>query len=502
MNSLQRAPARSVTLAALSFCLYAAIVPAEAPAQEAGTTTVAASSQEEAPLRVSEPIASIVQDLESFIPARMEEAGVTGLSVALISDFQVAWTAGIGHKNSFRAETVTPQTVFEVASNSKVVTAYMALRLVEDGTLSLDEPIAGFLSEPWLPASERAEKITLRHLLSHSSGLTDQLLPVNKEVVFEPGSGFLYSGVGAMYVQQAIEQVTGMDLESAARAIVFEPLGMSSSSFVNAPGVLSQMANGHMAYRYPLLSFLIPMIIILIGAILISVVVRRIFAGRWRPTAKMFAVALVVSALLTLLNHVLIVGRALPNIALLNFLVAAGFAVGLAALLIIGHVVIPSIPAVKLGAMRGPAFRGTWTAFSVLAMLMFFWMLTGPVPRQPSPRPSAVGTLRTSAGDLATFLAELARPQYLSEEMAEQLRTPQTSISQNFSWGLGPGIQHGEAGDALWQMGMTFGFKSVMVIYPQHGIGVVVLTNSDRGLPVAYDVAARALGGADYWRYF
>jgi hypothetical protein len=49
---------------------------------------------------------------------------------------------------------------------------------------------------------------------------------------------------------------------------------------------------------------------------------------------------------------------------------------------------------------------------------------------------------------------------------------------------------------------MTFGSRSLMVIYPEHGIGVVVLTNSERGFPLAYDVAARAIGGKDSLRDF
>ena len=88
------------------------------------------------------------------------------------------------------------------------------------------------------------------------------------------------------------------------------------------------------------------------------------------------------------------------------------------------------------------------------------------------------------------------------EALARELRTTQVAINEHFSWGLGPGIQHSVHGEALWQMGMTFGFRSVMVIYPEHGLGVVVLTNSDDGLPVAYDIAARALGGKTRWSEF
>ena len=52
------------------------------------------------------------------------------------------------------------------------------------------------------------------------------------------------------------------------------------------------------------------------------------------------------------------------------------------------------------------------------------------------------------------------------------MREPQTTIGERFSWGLGIGIQHSSQGDALWQNGMTFGYRSVMVIYPDQGMGV------------------------------
>jgi CubicO group peptidase (beta-lactamase class C family) len=136
---------------------------------------------------------------------------------------------------------------------------------------------------------------------------------------------------------------------------------------------------------------------------------------------------------------------------------------------------------------------------------MLLWlsgMITGPVPKALSPPPSAVGSLRSSAGDLATFLIELAEPKYLGNDLASQIPSRQVSINNDFSWGLGPGIQHSEQGDALWQNGITFGFRSVMVIYPQQRMGVVVLTNSEDGLPVAYGVAQRALGGKARWIYF
>ncbi len=466
------------------------------------TTFAAAQGGPEEPLRVSEPVASVVADLESYIPGRMREAGVPGLSVALVRDFELAWSGGFGVKNVITGGEVTDGTVFEVASNSKVVTAYAALRLVDQGRLSLDKPVAVYLSEPWLPPSEWADQITLRHLASHSSGLTDQLFPTNKTVTFEPGTGFLYSGVGAKYVQEVIEQVTGDPLNRAAAGLVFEPLGMSSSSFVNSATISPRMANGHMNYTLPLLTMLSAFVPIFVVLALLSMPVRRILAGSWRAEGAWIAAAALVAALATLVILYLTMGRLLPNVAILDAAVGIAFALSLIGLTVIGRYFIAGSAAARQDKGSRPVLVGIWAATCTVGLFLLFGSVHGPVPRGPSPRPSAVGTLRTTAPDLATLLIELARSRYISEELSGNIRTPQIHINSDYSWGLGPGIQHSELGDALWQNGMTFGSRSLMVIYPEHGIGVVVLTNSERGFPLAYDVAARAIGGKDSLRDF
>jgi len=130
---------------------------------------------QEKPLRIIELGDSVVADLKTYIPERMKEANVPGIAIALIRDHQVVWKDGFGMANRFSGRPLSPESVFEVASISKTITAYIALHLVEQGTLSLDEPVHRYLKKPWPPSSERADKITLRHLLSHNSGLGDNV---------------------------------------------------------------------------------------------------------------------------------------------------------------------------------------------------------------------------------------------------------------------------------------------------------------------------------------
>ena len=171
-----------------------------------------------------------VAEIDEHIRRRLCDVGVPGLAIALIRDGQVVWTQGYGVANVFTRRPVTAESIFEVASISKPIAAYAALQLVDRGMISLDEPVASYLQEPWLPSSPQANAITLRHLLSHSAGLTNRVDVVDKRIAFEPGSRFSYSGVGYIYLQQVIESVTGDSLERVASELVFSPLSRAAAA--------------------------------------------------------------------------------------------------------------------------------------------------------------------------------------------------------------------------------------------------------------------------------
>jgi CubicO group peptidase (beta-lactamase class C family) len=299
-------------------------------------------------------------------------------------------------------------------------------------------------------------------------------------------------------MQQAVEQVTNSSLEDAAQTLVFQPLGMQSSSFEGRADLELHMANGHIRYALPLLFFLVPFVGILLVLTLAGIVVHRILTGRWRPARRLVVVTASVAVLMTLVLVYLTLGRILPNLALLVVLSVLVFG-GVVALV---SFLLRMMIARLAEPPKRPRLHMLGMVVTVAALLAFSGMVTGPMPSILSPPPSAVGSLQTTARDLATFLAEVAAPRLLNEQTAGQPRTPQIAINEDFSWGLGIGIQHSDQGDALWQNGMTPGFRSVMVIYPEHQWGVVVLTNSDAGLQLAYNVAARALGGKAQWSSF
>lgn len=279
---------------------------------------VDSSFAQDVPLRVSEPVDSVIADLKSYIPHRMNEAKVPGLAIALIRNNQIVWTEGLGVTNRFTGKPVSSQTVFKVASISKVITAYTALRLVEDGKLSIDKPVHTYLKKPWLPPSILDDKITLRHLLSHSSGLGDDVIFKNKRIAFEPGTDFLYSGLGAEYVRELIEQVSEKPLGEVAREKVFKPLNMSGSSFVNETGVMSQMANGHMCYLITSLLVLIPFLLFVVTAGIFTLILHRLIKRSWRMAWQLKIGLGVLALLLSELLIYMILGKPFPNLILIT----------------------------------------------------------------------------------------------------------------------------------------------------------------------------------------
>lgn len=239
-------------------------------------------SWQELPLRLSEPVEAIVADLKSYIPEYMREKDIPGVTIALIRDGKVVWIGGFGVVNTITAKPVTSETLFEVASNSKVVTAYIALQLVDQGRLSLDESLNAYLPKPWLPPSEYRNTVTLRQVLSHTSGLSASIT-LNRDIIFVPGSHYYYSGIGFMYLQKLIEQVTLAEgLKISPRRMVFAPLGISSSSFVNQVDFTPRTANGHLHTFLPAMFFAVPYVVSLVLIGFLGLVILRILTGQWR----------------------------------------------------------------------------------------------------------------------------------------------------------------------------------------------------------------------------
>src|SRR6266436_3900972 len=203
------------------------------------------------------PVAIKGQPPEKWTLAEgMAQSHVPGISIAVIDNGQIAWARGFGVKQAGTADPVSTSTLFEAQSISKAVTATATLVLVNSGRLSLEESPNVYLKSWKLPYNEyqAQEKVTLRRILSHSSGLNvgsfagyrageplpsllqilDGEKPANNppiRVDFVPGSKFRYSGGGAEVMQQLLMDVTGQPFPELMKRLVLAPAGMTLSTY-------------------------------------------------------------------------------------------------------------------------------------------------------------------------------------------------------------------------------------------------------------------------------
>lgn len=219
------------------------------------------------------PPIRIAGDSTWTIAARMAHYGVPGVSLAVIYEGKIAWTKSYGVMDRESQQPVTDTTLFQAGSISKPVAAYGALKMVELEQFHLDSNVNKYLSSWTLPdntfTSQR--KVTLKHLLNHSGGLTvhgflgyspdlpvptltqvlDGLPPANSapiRVDKVPEESFRYSGGGYCIMQQMMIDKTGKTYPEVMEELILSPLGMQHSTYLQPlPAVLlTQAATGYL----------------------------------------------------------------------------------------------------------------------------------------------------------------------------------------------------------------------------------------------------------------
>jgi len=178
---------------------------------------------------------------ESEILEWMSVAPVPGAIIGVVRNGAQPWFRPLGVRNVETKEPVKLDTIFQAASLSKQITAYAAFALRESGKLDFDRTLVSYVDDLTV---ERARKVTIRQVLSHSSGFPNWRFEAGKPLTpeFEPGAKFQYSGEGFFYLQRILEQVTGMGFCEVIDKLVFQPLGMTSSSMIWKPELASRYA--------------------------------------------------------------------------------------------------------------------------------------------------------------------------------------------------------------------------------------------------------------------
>lgn len=184
------------------------------------------------------------QDLRRRIPEWMRQYQVPGVWVTRLEGGKVTMAEGFGVRSVAATQPVDEQTIFEAASLTKQVTAYIAHGMAQEGKLDFDKPLQDYVPALTDPMSKT---VTARHVLSHSSGWPNWRSAKDQPLVpqFTPGSRYRYSGEGYVYFSRVLEQVAGQGFGELAQKRVFDPLQMSSSAMFRLPGREARMALGH-----------------------------------------------------------------------------------------------------------------------------------------------------------------------------------------------------------------------------------------------------------------
>lgn len=205
----------------------------------------------------------VKQHIRWLTNREMRKHDVVGLSLALVDDQRVVWAEGFGMADRERAVPATAETLYRVGSITKLFTATAAMQLVEQGRLDVDRPVATYLPE-WTVKTRVAgsSPITLRHLLTHHSGLPPNMLrgmwssrPAayttvlddlkDTHVLTAPDQVFSYSNIGMTVVGAAIERVSGEPYATYVTKTVLRPLGMDSASLDQGAAISPLMSQGY-----------------------------------------------------------------------------------------------------------------------------------------------------------------------------------------------------------------------------------------------------------------
>jgi CubicO group peptidase (beta-lactamase class C family) len=200
------------------------------------------------PAAYSQPLPTVITDK---IDSLFSQSGNTspGYAVGIIRNDSLLYAKGYGLANLEYNIPITSETIFHMASISKQFTAYSIVLLARQGKLNLDDDIHKYLT--WFP--DLKEKITIRNLLNHTSGVRDQwqllaisgtrlddvitqdqivkILTRQQALNFKPGDKYYYSNSGFTLLAEIVKSVTGKTLRQFTDSVLFKPLGMNNTHF-------------------------------------------------------------------------------------------------------------------------------------------------------------------------------------------------------------------------------------------------------------------------------
>ncbi|PCC68147.1 CubicO group peptidase, beta-lactamase class C family [Nannocystis exedens] len=201
-----------------------------------------------------------LERLDAAARRAVADGEVPGLAVGVVRQGRLVFSRGFGSADLEQGTRITPDTVFRIFSVTKVFTAAAIMQLVERGQLGLDDPLARFL-----PAFPRADEVTVRHLLSHSSGIheyagsspvLERMGATPEDLVrhiaaqpvpfdFAPGTRWSYSNSNYVLLGLIVERVTGRSYGEYLAAHVFSPAGLGRTRVDDGIDLVRGRASGY-----------------------------------------------------------------------------------------------------------------------------------------------------------------------------------------------------------------------------------------------------------------
>ncbi|MCP4727417.1 MAG: beta-lactamase family protein [bacterium] len=208
------------------------------------------------------------KQLIDFLEQVRNETGAPGISIAVSFEGKIIFSLGVGYADLDNMVPATGRTVHNIASVSKTIGVVALMKLVEEGKVDIDKEIQEYV--PYFPMKEH--KITVRHILTHSSGIRhyrrgefgpDGLLEKkhydkfedainhfkDDPLLYKPGESWLYSSHACNLMHGVVETVTGMGFEEYCRKYIWEPAGMLSTQFDVPERIVHKRGRGYVRDR-------------------------------------------------------------------------------------------------------------------------------------------------------------------------------------------------------------------------------------------------------------
>jgi len=209
-------------------------------------------------------VASNLALLEVWLEAQRAYYGLPGVAIGIVYDQNLIYAKGVGYANLETQTSITPQTIFRMASQSKLFTAIAIMQLRDQGKLNLDDPIKQYL--PWFNIQNgypQAAPITIRHLLTHTSGLprdagsgywTDFEFPTTQQVIerlftqhtiYPSETRFKYSNLAVTLAGEIVATVSQQPFAEYVQQHILDPLDMRNTSLVFSAENKDRLATGY-----------------------------------------------------------------------------------------------------------------------------------------------------------------------------------------------------------------------------------------------------------------